>query len=642
MSLASDVMVQVKAFQRLLRLPQLRSLDARELLTQASRFARVEADFVGSLGAGYKPLKLSVLASLSAQHLCASLRLFLYAEGLAPLIHLGGYDAVATGILQPDAEVWDVAPDALLLLPVTEDIKTWPRMFATNTEVDEWVERQANIYLAIWDAVASKLPECRIYQTLFVHPLERPLGDLERHYPFSRSRSLRALNDYLVEHRPRHVSLIDMDALAGLAGRRHWFDETGYFLSKQSVSLRELPLVSAYLARRIASGCGKVKKCLVLDLDNTLWGGVVGDDGNEGIRIDRSDSVGEAFVHFQRYLVALRERGVLLAVCSKNDSAIARDAFTANPEMPLKLSDFAAFVANWDDKLSNIRRISKELNIGIDSLVFFDDNPAERAIVQEFEPGVFTIDVPADPALYVRALDLSFAFEWERLTDEDLVRSDTYKMNHERKELEAQFTDYDAYLRSLQMKAWIEPVTRDGIARLAQLFGKTNQFNTRGERYSEGAIAQLAAAADSNVLQVKFADRFSHYGIVAGVVLRQRGEAVVIDNWIMSCRVFERGLEKATLKAIVAYSLAHGLNKIIGEFVPSPKNVYVEGLFPRLGFSAMPGEDGVPSKNGGKIHVLDISTPPQIDHHIDAMIGQGGGMPTTNELPEMDGKGSYL
>lgn len=638
MPVAPDVVTQIEGFQQQLRLPQLRALSARDLLQQASRFTRIESQYVSSLGAGYKPLKLSILASLSAQHLCASLKLFLYAEGLIPTLRLGGYDAIASSTLPPDAEVWKEEPNILLLLPVTGDIKAWPRIFATTAEVDEWVKRQADIYLAIWAAAAIRLPGCRIYQALFVQPLERPLGDLERSHPFSRSQSLRALNDYLIEQRPHNVSFIDMDALANLVGRQHWFDETGYFLSKQSVSIRELPLVSAYLARRIASGFGRVRKCLVLDLDNTLWGGVIGDDGVEGIRIDPSDAVGEAFVHFQKYLLALKERGVLLAVCSKNDSAIAQSAFTAHSEMPLKMSDFAAFVANWDDKVTNIRRISKELNIGIDSLVFFDDNPAERAIVQEYEPSVLTIDVPADPALYVRALDLSFAFEWEQLTEEDTARSETYIRNRERKELESRFTDYDSYLRSLEMKAWIEPITRDGATRIVQLFGKTNQFNTRGERYSEGTIAQLAASADANVLQVRFADRFSHYGIVAGVVLRQRGKAIFIENWVMSCRVFERGLEQAMLGAMIEYARMHSADRLIGEFIPTSKNMYVEGLFIRLRFEAILNENDIHPTGGGKLYELSLSENSPIAHQIDVSIGQSNAPPvTTNEL--LDTKG---
>ncbi len=641
MSVAPETATRIDKFRHLLRPQQLRSLPARDLLAETSRFARVEPEFIEAYSAHYKPLSLTILASLSAQHLCSTLKLFLYAEGLAPTIHLGGYDSVTSGTLQPNAEVWTTQPDALLLLPVTEDIKTWPRMFASQAEVDRWVEQQARVYLAIWDAAAAKLAAGRVYQTLFVQPLERPLGNLERQYPFSRTQSLRALNDYLIEQRPPHVSLIDMDSLASFAGRREWFDETGYFLSKQPVSLRELPLVCAYLARRISSGCGFVKKCIVLDLDNTLWGGVIGDDGVDGIRVSTSDPVGEAFVSFQKYLLALKERGVLLAVCSKNDDTVARNAFAARPEMPLQLSDFSAFVANWDDKVTNIRRIASELNIGVDSLVFFDDNPAERAIVQEYEPDVLTIDVPKDPSLYVRALDVSFAFDWEQLTEEDTARAETYAKDRERRELETQFTDYDDYLRSLQMKAWIQPVTSDGVARATQLFGKTNQFNTRGERYSEGALAGLSVAADSSALQVKFADRFSHYGIVASMVLKQYGRAVFIDNWTMSCRVFERGLEKATLEAMIAYAREHNFERIVGEFIPTPKNTYIEKLFENLGFQPdLNNADGIARVGGGVLYVLPLDDLPPIEHQIDVVIGPFVRLPeTTSEAHEIEQKG---
>jgi len=599
-------------------------MNFRELLTHAARFERIESEFAKKFGGGRKPLKLSILASLSAQHLCSCLKLFLYAEGLAPAIHLGGYDAIASGTLQQNAEIWKVGPDATLLLPSTEDIKAWPRMFATAAEVDEWARRQSEIYLTIWDVIAKRLPGCRVYHALFVQPLERPLGNLERLYPFSRSNCLRALNDRLVAQRPKHVHLIDLDSLAGLAGRQLWFDETGYFLTKQPISLRELPFVSAYLARLIACGRGNTKKCLVLDLDNTLWGGVVGDDGVDGIRIDPSDPVGEAYVHFQKYLLALKERGVLLAVCSKNDEAIARSPFLAKSEMPLKLSDFAAFQANWDDKVTNLRRIADGLNIGVDSLVFFDDNPAERTIVDEYEQSVLTINVPADPALYVRALDLSFAFEWEQLTEEDIARSETYAKDRERQQLESQFTDYDAYLRSLQMKAWIESASSEGLARIAQLFGKTNQFNTRTQRYSESIIAQLGSAPDSWVIQVRFADRFSSYGIVASAVLKLRGNAVFIDNWIMSCRVFERGLEYAMFEAMIYYAKKNGADRIVGEFIPTAKNVYVKGLFERLGFDPLVADDDFRPEPEGRLYSLPLSGHPVVEHYIDATMTLGG------------------
>jgi len=599
-------------------------MNSRELLTLASRFERIEPEFAREFGGRRKPLKLSILASLSAQHLCSSLKLFLYAEGLAPSIHLGGYDAIASGTLQQNAEIWKVGPDATLLLPSTDDIKTWPRMFATAQEVDDWARLQSEIYLTIWDVIAKRLPGCRVYHALFVQPLERPLGNLERLYPFSRSNCLRALNDRLVAQRPKHVHLIDLDSLAGLAGRRQWFDETGYFLTKQPISLRELPFVGAYLARLIACGRGNIKKCLVLDLDNTLWGGVVGDDGVDGIRIDPSDPVGEAYVHFQKYLLALKERGVLLAVCSKNDEAIARSPFQAKPEMPLKISDFASFQANWDDKVTNLRRIADGLNIGVESLVFFDDNPAERTIVDEYEPSVLTINVPADPALYVRALDLSFAFEWEQLTEEDIARSETYAKDRERQQLESQFSDYDAYLRSLQMKAWIEPVSSEGLARIAQLFSKTNQFNTRTQRYSESIVAQLGSASDSWVIQVRFADRFSNYGIVAGAVLKLRGNALFIDNWIMSCRVFERGLEYATFEAMICFARNSGAERIVGEFIPTEKNVYVKELFERLGFAPLVADDDFRPEPEGTLYSLALSGHSVAEYYIDTTMTLGG------------------
>lgn len=571
-------------FLEMLQPGRLSGLDVRQVLLYAARFPLVEADFRKARSSqGAQPYRISVLSTLSAQHFVSILKLFLYSEGVLPDFNVAGFDGITTEGLDPASPTWQSTTDALLILPAIDDIKSWPPLFASNQEIQSWIRMNAKRYLDIWQHAASRLPGCRIYQALFVPPLERLLGNLERRYPFSRTSCLASLNASLVEHAPANVTLVDFDALSGLVGRRQWNDEAAYFTSKQPFSIREMPLVAAHLSRLMVAARGMVRKCLVLDLDNTLWGGIIGDDGIDGIRIDPNDATGEAFLAFQRYILQLKERGVLLAVCSKNDPDLARSAFEQHPDMILHLDDFVAFLANWDDKATNLRRIARQLNIGIDSLVFFDDNPAERSLVRQFEPNVFVVEVPEDPALFIRTLDLSFAFEWHALTMEDVSRSASYVHDRKRQELEESSAgDYDAYLRSLEMRMSVETTGATAIERVCQLANKTNQFNLRTMRYSKDELSAIAASPNHELLHVRLRDRFSNYGIIASVVLAYHGNTAFIENWAMSCRVFKRGVEDATFNAIVEHARARGANWLAAEYVQTAKNDYVADLLERL------------------------------------------------------------
>jgi FkbH-like protein len=613
---------RAQEYQELLRPGRLLGLEPRQVLLHAARFPRAEADFRESRSAlGAPPLRISVLSSLSAQHFAAVLKLFLYSDGVLPELQLSGFDGIATDGLDPASPIWGSAPDALLMLPAIGDIKSWPRMFSSGEEIRTWVDSCAERYFDIWKHAASRLPGCRIYQSLIVPPLERPLGNLERRYPFSRTSCLAALNAFLLEHAPPNVTLIDFDALSALVGRRQWVDEAAHFTSKQPFSLREMPLVAALVSRLMVAAEGLVRKCLVLDLDNTLWGGVIGDDGVGGIRLDPNDPVGEAFLSFQRYVLTLKDRGVLLAVCSKNDPALARSAFEQHPDMALRLDDFAAFFANWDDKATNLRRIARHLNIGIDSLVFFDDNPAERVLVRQLEPEVLVVHVPEDPALFNRALDMSFAFEWPELTHEDMSRSDSYVNDNKRQQLETSTKDYDSYLRSLEMQVSIEPTATAAMGRVCQLINKTNQFNLRTKRYSEHDLLRMANSADHSLLHVRLTDRFTNYGIIASVILRYSGDIAFIKNWVMSCRVFKRGVEDATFNAIVVAAKARGAQWLAAEYIQTAKNGYVVDLLERLCLVKWQDQPGFPSRSEwihqGTPYILPLSDISPKSHYIE-------------------------
>ena len=348
------------------------------------------------------------------------------------------------------------------------------------------------------------------------------------------------------------------------------------------------------VARLLAAKQGRSAKCLVLDLDNTLWGGVVGDDGLEGLVIGQGSALGEAFVAFQEYARELARRGVILAVCSKNDEANAVEPFDKHPEMVLKRHDIASFVANWNDKASNLRAITDELNIGIDSLVFVDDNPFERTLVRRELPMVAVPEVGDDPATFAQTLADAGYFEALAVTEEDRARGEQYQGNRQRERLKASTTDLDSYLRSLEMELIWRRFDKVGLQRTVQLINKTNQFNLTTRRYTEEDV--LAVMEDSRAfgLQLRLVDRFGDNGIIAIVIGKMNGtEDLAIDTWLMSCRVLGRQVEPTTLNLIAETAKRLGARRLIGEYLPTKKNGMVKDHYAKLGFTvAETGEDG--------------------------------------------------
>ena len=378
----------------------------------------------------------------------------------------------------------------------------------------------------------------------FVTPIFEPLGSLSSNYGFSKRSFYRQVNNALTNNRPPFVFVLDVEELAEYLGKRSFINESAYYLNKSGFDLQYIGYYCDLIARQFEAFAGKARKCLVLDLDNTLWGGVVGDLGYDGVLLDPNDAEGEAYLAFQRYIVELKNRGIIISICSKNDEVNAKEPFEKNENMVLKLSDISAFYANWDDKATNIKRISNELNIGTDSMVFFDDNPTERKLINEFLAEVKVINVPEDPALYTRALDREFVFEWTQLTKEDIGRIETYANNRARNALMETCIDYDDYLINLQMKIECKELSDTDMERFVQLTNKSNQFNLRTRRYSEAEIIGLQNENSYVLLTIKLEDRFSKYGIIGCAILKIDGDTCFIENWVMSCRVLKMNLRK--------------------------------------------------------------------------------------------------
>jgi FkbH-like protein len=332
-------------------------------------------------------------------------------------------------------------------------------------------------------------------------------------------------------------------------------------------------------------GRGGGVKCVILDLDNTLWGGVIGDDGLDRIQIGEL-GLGMAFSRFQGWIKQLKDRGIVLAVCSKNEDAIAREPFLKHPDMVLHLQDIAVFIANWKDKATNIRAIREIVDVDFSAMVFLDDNPAERALVRESFPTMSVPEMPADPCEYVSFLQGLNLFETSSYTTQDGQRTQSYQAEVQRRSEREKFVDEAEFLRSLEMRASIQAFSRFHYPRIAQLTQRSNQFNLRTVRYTEKQIKAVAESADKRTFAVELRDRFGEYGLISVIILERREDDYFVDTWIMSCRVLGRGVENLVLNTIVATARENRIGRIIGEYLPTAKNGMVKEHYPKLGFAA--------------------------------------------------------
>jgi FkbH-like protein len=440
---------------------------------------------------------------------------------------------------------------------------------------------------ACWQQIRN-LNAVVIQQTLLpVHP--GLVGNNEHIMTDSPAAIVESLNARLRQE--SHINLLAIDSIAAADGIAQWHDPVLWHRAKQEIHPRVSHIYGDLVGRLVAAMRGRSRKCLVLDLDNTLWGGVIGDDGLDGIQLGQGTALGEAFVAFQRYAQRLARRGVILAVCSKNDEPNAREPFEKHPDMVLKSAEIACFIANWQDKASNLRTIAARLNIGLDALVFVDDNPFERNLVRQELPEVAVPELPDDPSLYARTIADAGYFEALAITEEDRERSGQYQANLAREELRAGATDMEGYLRGLDMRLIVRRFDSVGIPRITQLINKTNQFNLTTRRYTEEEIRAIAQDDNSIALQFRLLDRFGDNGTIAILIGRRIGGAVHIDTWLMSCRVLGREVEQACLNAICAAANAAGASRLMGEYRPTVKNSMVRDLYARLGFTLISAGD---------------------------------------------------
>jgi FkbH-like protein len=446
-----------------------------------------------------------------------------------------------------------------------------------------------------------------ILQTL-APPPESLFGSLDRALPGTARSLADALNRRIADMvLQSNDILLDVAGIAETVGLAEWHSPALWNLAKLPFADAYVPFYADHIARIIAALRGKSRRCLVLDLDNTVWGGVIGDDGLEGIKLAQGDATGEAHLSVQQLALALRERGVVLAVSSKNTDSIARQPFNEHPDMLLKEKHIAVFQANWEDKATNIRAIAKELSLGLESLVFLDDNPVERGLIRRELPEVAVPELDSDPASFARTLAAAGYFESIRFSDEDRTRADMYQGNASRLALQQQIGDIDAYLRSLEMRIIFNPFDLTTRVRVAQLINKSNQFNLTTRRYTEAEVAAAEAEPGALTLHARLIDKFGDNGIISIVICRLTEPAVwTIDTWLMSCRVLGRGVEKMVLREILFRARARGIRSLIGIYLPTERNGMVREHYGKLGFTLV-------SEGAGGSTTWELSTGTEVE-----------------------------
>jgi FkbH-like protein len=386
--------------------------------------------------------------------------------------------------------------------------------------------------------------------------------------------------------------VLDVSALASLVGDAAWSAGRYWYAAKYPFATAMIPLYADNLMRIIAAQMGRSRRVLVLDLDNTMWGGIVGDDGIEGLALGNGSALGEAHSALQRMALSLKERGIILCVSSKNDEAIALDAFRNHPEMTLREDDIVAFRVNWDDKAANIKAISDAIDLGLDCFVFLDDNPAERKRVRDALPSVAVPELPEDPGDWLPVLQAAGYFEQAGFSKEDRLRAGFYKANALRAAQMERIGDHNDYLLSLGMTLSIAPFDSAGRKRISQLISKSNQFNLTTRRYSEAEIAAMQSNADVFAIQARLEDIFGDNGMISAVICRQAGPSWEVDTWIMSCRVLGRRVEEALLQYLVQQARLRGISEIIGRYIPTARNGLVRDHYAGLGFTQTGSQNG--------------------------------------------------
>ena len=531
-----------------------------------------------------------ILGGSTTSEVVNILEIFLLKNGIKPNFYQSEYNKYYEDALFRTDELVKFNPDIVYIHTTNKNISAYPDIQDNENDIKILHENELKKFHSIWSAL-SKL-ECPIIQNNFDYSADRSLGNLDSSDIHGRTYFINKLNhafsEYARENKNLHIN--DINFLSAYIGLKEWFDRSLWYQAKYAMSMNSIPELAFNISKIINSIFGLTKKCLVLDLDNTCWGGVIGEDGINGIIIGNETPLAESFTSFQMYINELRGRGITLAVCSKNDFINAKEGFK-HPESVLKFSDFAVFKANWVDKNFNILDIVKELNIGIDSVVFIDDNPAERELVSAQLIKIAVPNIGTNSEDFIEYIDKNGYFEPVTLIDDDINRSKYYEDNKKRTIDEASFKSYDDFLISLKMTASINVFSNLYIDRITQLTNKTNQFNLTTKRYNISEIQNISKSESFLKIYGKLSDKYGNNGLIAVIIGNIKSNKCHIDLFLMSCRILKRGMEFAMLDELIKQCRKKEINEIIGYYYKTAKNSIVSDLYKELGFVLVESQD---------------------------------------------------
>ena len=545
--------------------------------------------------------KMALVGDTATQFLATALRGEAVSRGFDLNLFEAEYNQVERQFLDPSSELYAFDAEYIVLFQSTHKLGEHHSMLPEDKQASLADDRLAflasicqNPLLTGKKLICMNYPE--IEDTIF--------GSYANQIESSFTYQVRKLNYGLMQLACDYANLFvcDIAAVQNKIGRDSMFASNVYVSTEMVLSVDALPYVASRVIDIVSALRGQFKKCLILDLDNTVWGGVIGDDGLEGIQLGHGLGIGKAFTEFQMWVKKLKQRGIIICVASKNNEETAKEPFEKHPDMVLKLDDIAVFMANWETKVDNIRAIQQILNIGFDSMVFLDDNPFERNMVRENIPGITVPELPEDPGEYLEFLYGENLFETVSFSGTDKDRTKQYQVEAQRVSLQKTFANEADFLKSLNMVSVVSGFTKFNTPRVAQLSQRSNQFNLRTVRYTEADIEALAVDKDVIDLSFTLEDKFGDNGLIAVIIMkRQDAETLFVDTWFMSCRVLKRGMENFTLNTMVEQAKAQGYKRIVGEYLPTPKNKMVEEHYPNLGFKTV---SDAPTAQ----YVLDVET----------------------------------
>lgn len=533
------------------------------------------------------PYRLAILRSFTVEPVVPLLRAAAFLSGIDLTVHLGDFNAYAQEIMDDASPLYRFNPDAVILAVRSADIASdlWLEYADLTPESAQAAVQRVSDSMRAW----VRLFRERSTANLIIHNLEQPempsMGVLDAQNGLGQLAAFEQINRQLRElvNEYRGVYVLDYDSLVARHGRRIWIDRRKWLTARMPIAADNLIHLSREWLRFLIPLTGKTAKVLVVDLDNTLWGGVIGEDGMAGIKLG-AEYPGAAYQALQRAILDLSHKGILLAICSKNNLDDAMEVLEKHPGMLLRPQNFAAMRINWNEKQQSLREIAAELNVGIDSLAFLDDNPVERENVRVALPEITVIELPEDPLEFAGALRECPVFERLTLSAEDQQRNALYAAQRERSHVEGTFSSKDDFFRFLEQQAEIAPVTPLTLARISQLTQKTNQFNLTTRRYTEQQISDLASQPDTNVLSIRVRDRYGDHGLVGVAISRDCGPDCEIDTFLLSCRVIGRTVETALLSQLAQDAVRRGRQRLLGRFVPTRKNAPAKEFYAQHGF----------------------------------------------------------